>query len=363
MWVSYKIFYHQSYKDALILNGIIPVMKRLKMEKFIHSYYFDRHWENGPHIQLNMYLKDSHFKNEVETIFEKQIDLYLEDNPSEKVNLDKLQRNMNELYKMEMIAQKEDSIFKNNSYIKSDYDIHSNLGEKGKKFIEKYFVNTSELVVSLIEKTIDDKSKRYMYLMNIMVALLHSLGDPKRTYLSYRSHSESILHAYDTSGKIREKFEANYINNKDTIQNILEKAENSEIDNEASKWKKFFLEFNEEIKSEVAKGNLNPIDIKDAEAFYLENGVPEHWVVDELSSFHQMFYSQDGINELLQSNYFRSIRMSFSFLYMTFRQLGLTTLERIYLCYLIANGVEEFYSIDWKQQLLESQNKGHMYVD
>lgn len=358
MWGSYKIFYYQSNKDDLVLKGVVPIIEKLKKKNLITTCYFDRHWLNGPHLKFNYNYSNEKNEKEIKNIVEEGLESYLKYNPSEDIKLEKLNRNIDELAKIEMLEGNAKKIHKNNTFEKSEYNVSTHLGKEGEKFIEYYFSSTRDYIVNLINDTHNDKSKRYIYIMKLMVLLLNTIGDPRRTYLSYRSHSESILLAYDNDKAIRKTFEYNYQKNKSSILSIIDQINKNQIDNELLDWKIFFDDFYSMVQEAVAQNKLQPINTQVAEKFYNEHGVPEKWAVDELSEFHQMFYSQEGIDDVLESAYFKSIRLMFNFLYMNFRQLGFSTLDRIYLCYLIANGIEDFFGVNWQSQFMKSKEDG-----
>ncbi|MNO26463.1 hypothetical protein D3C76_163170 [compost metagenome] len=358
MWKSINVYYHKGDREQLIKTGILPSIHQLAESGKIKRYYFIRHWLKGPHVGINLECLDEFvYEKDIKPVLYENIKDYLFKKPSEALEDNEMTATYEQLSRMELIKEDYLPLIPTNSILEVPYKKDSWLGENGSKIISDYHSGTSYFVEKILDQT---EEELYPTLLGMMLGVIVCVKDIRRSYLSFRSHSEAMLHAYDKNNLIRTKFQKKYILNqlliKDLIAQVTEMEHSTESNDEfLQEWTVYCKKFYTELYKEVACGNVFPPKQDEVVLYFQEFGAPETWIVDEMSEFHQMFYRKNDIDNLLNSDTFKSFRIILSLLYSTFSNLGIKPIERFYLCYLVANGVEDFYGIDWKSLFEEER--------
>lgn len=352
MWNTLNLYYHGSDKNKVITNEITPIIEEMKEKKLIEGFYFIRHWVKGPHLRLNFKCGAQQFNQQVVPLISNKLNVFLKHQPSEDIKEDEIIAHYRELAKMEVITEDIVPFEKNNTLKISTYDTKSLLGEKGLLIKEEYCSKTYDLVIELLTRFQNHKSKLLHDLIYIMLICITSVDDMRLTYLSFRSHSESMLNGFDKNKRLRDRFEQQYIKNQSFIKSIINNVHNKELNDDfLVQWSTYLNQFYTCVKNLVEQGKLRPPLPEDTEHFYREYGLPKNWIVEEMSDFHNMLYSRKAFDAAKDSTSFKSLRIMLNVLYITFGQVGLKPVERYYLCYLVANGVEDFFNTTWEQQL------------
>ncbi|MGP4060419.1 lantibiotic dehydratase C-terminal domain-containing protein [Halobacillus sp. H74] len=352
MWNTLNLYYHGSDKNKVIINEIDPIIQYLKSENLIEGFYFVRHWVKGPHLRLNFKCDSTLFNHQVIPIVSGKLEKFLKHYPSEDIKEVDVHTHYKELAKMELITEDIFPFEDNNSIKTSTYETHTLLGKQGLFVKEKYCTETYGLIVELLRRSNERKDQLFNDLMHIMILCISTVDDMRFTYLSFRSHSESMLHGFDKNNRLRDRFENQYNKNQKLIMSIIKRIERKELNDEFFvKWVNHFNQFHSLVKKLVENKEIKPPMPEDTENFYRENGFPKNWVTKDMSNFHNMLYSRKSFDSVINSDIFNTLRIMLNVLYVTFGQVGIKPLERYYLCYLVANGVEDFFNINWKQQI------------
>src|SRR5262245_32110112 len=82
-WYSAHIYYYELDKDALILDGIRPLVRRLR--PVVESVYLVRHWRQGPHLRLQVRTDAGTWAGVVQPLVEEILGGYLRAHPSTAV--------------------------------------------------------------------------------------------------------------------------------------------------------------------------------------------------------------------------------------------------------------------------------------
>ncbi|MGB8955822.1 MAG: lantibiotic dehydratase C-terminal domain-containing protein [Tumebacillaceae bacterium] len=357
MWLSFRVNYHDPNKNPLLMDGVLPVVQSLQEQGVVGNFYFLRHWLRGPHLRLNLECAYGLFEQSIRPLVLEQIGAYLAAHPSATLSEEELLPQHRELAKMEMITDPLSPFSPNNTVEEVPYQNVSALGAEGTRLQELYNVSTSGLLVRLLERSQADPNALIPDLIQVMIAVIANVKDVRRSYLSFRSHSESMLHAYDQTGALRRQFQQKYDANREPIIALIRsmvqevKTQDADVDPLFKQWAAFIRKFFQEVVAAVERGGVRPPLPEDMEGFYTEHGVPDGWVVQQLSEFHELFYSKEDINDILNGTEFKSLRMMLNYLYHTFLQAGIKPIERYYLGFLVANGVEDLYGVHWRTLL------------
>ena len=53
-WLSFHVFYAAN-SNPILVEGVTPVIRRLRAEGLIERWFFIRYWLEGPHVRLRVH--------------------------------------------------------------------------------------------------------------------------------------------------------------------------------------------------------------------------------------------------------------------------------------------------------------------
>lgn len=362
MWRTLNVYYHQNDKTHLILNGVEPIIEELRKKKLLKGFYFTRHWMKGPHVRMNFLCSEEGlFEEKIRPLVVTKLNDYLEKFPSKEIKEEEFRRLYEELSLLEMEEEPAFPFITNNTIHDAEYQNHFLLTDRSIQFLEEYYVATNDMIMNILKRMDNNPKELITDLIGIMVLTIAHVKDIRRSYLSFRSHSESMLNLYDKSGIVRSKFDEQYLLNREliirTISEIMKllNTGHSLTNDLFTNWGNFVSGYLRELKPVIHAGEVRLPSNDEMSPFYRERGLPQKWMQNEYSQFHKTLYSRKNIGEMFHDPVFHTLRFMLNNLYITFAQIGVKPIERFYLAYVVANAIEEIYQIDWKEQVLISE--------
>jgi thiopeptide-type bacteriocin biosynthesis protein len=79
-WLAVHIHY-ATYPEPLLVDGVGPLVERLRAADLIEGYFFIRYWQEGPHVRLRLRVRPG-ARDEVRQIVESDIGAFLRHRPS-----------------------------------------------------------------------------------------------------------------------------------------------------------------------------------------------------------------------------------------------------------------------------------------
>jgi hypothetical protein len=81
-WLALHIFYHDHLKqDALLLEGLLPEIRRLGEQGAYRKWFFLRYWEGGPHLRIRFFRAD----DTVEELVRRAASAFMTKHPPERL--------------------------------------------------------------------------------------------------------------------------------------------------------------------------------------------------------------------------------------------------------------------------------------
>ncbi|GGA66210.1 lantibiotic dehydratase C-terminal domain-containing protein [Ornithinibacillus halotolerans] len=356
-WGVLKIYYYDKNKYPLLIDGVFPIMKEFKLENSINNFYFEPHWEHGPHIRLFVEVSTKRLKEDIVGLVKKKLDTYLMANPS-RGNLDE------ELYKQihsslawwELSTVEEMDLQPNNSVIVSSEQPSTMLwgGELGVKMVQKYLSKNNEFLFTCLKQIRDNEIEKFGVVLKLMY--IHAwLMDPslKYSHLSFRSHAEAFFMSTEEPSKYRKLFQDKFLKQKNTsqviIQTIEEEINSGLVPDLFQKFINVYEEIYHEVLSYIKNGEISSLSNDKmnelSEEIRKEKGLD--WVeIASSNEFHSTLLSNNWKNFMDNNIEFMANRFMINLLYTVFVQIGITPLERYLLCWYFSQVIEENYQID-----------------
>jgi hypothetical protein len=356
-WNSAHIYYNDD-KDPLLIHCIKPLAQTLKQENLIERFFFERHWQGGPHLRLRFYADESVFERAVKPRLESEIGAYLQQCPSTKQIKEEDVRQFHEQLALKEVEEGEFvPLYPNNSiqYIPYVPKTKVFLGEQGVELIEDYYEATNEVVFSILERTGNDRAKRLQETFDLMVITAATLVEIKRSFLAYRSHAEGFIGDSLDPLKLRQHFDARYESQRLALQARIQRITDS-LDSGLSDgsiqttWAEITRAFNQRSKALISSGQVKVLVHEDMHALWQPAHIEEFYRRRETimanSEFHAALQTNEAAQKFMQTDVeFLSVRLILNYMYLTIVRLGVSPMEKFFLAYLIARSVEEMYSI------------------
>jgi hypothetical protein len=165
------------------------------------------------------------------------------------------------------------------------------------------------------------------------------------SFLSFMSHAEAFLATCRDPAQARDSMQRRHEQIHDVVEQRVAAifAEPECAQPPADTWLRAVRTAKPVITTAFAEGGLHPVAQRDG-------------VADKLatSSFHRILADSDGFQRFLSSDPgFLAVRLLTSLLYLSVHNLGLSMLERYFLCYSISRACETAFAADGHRTLAE----------
>lgn len=344
MWFVTRIYYYAEEKEQLVLDCVRPLFKTLQEEGLITQGYFLRRWQRGPHICLYLQSEPSQLAL-VQARIEAVVSGYLTSHPSRRIlREEEVRSNYERLASLEKVSGPLFPLRADNSLVFEDDDMQAAPygGQVGLDLMRMFLSESTPIVFRLLEQTQDNKAALLSQFFSWMLLTAASLGDIRKTYISYRSHAEGFLNGYDPKGRLRQQFDQQYEKQAAALRNMAQsyltatQGERGELD---ASWQQLLERFVPQLQQAILAGSINlplPVPKKGS----------EEW--QRMSKFHQMAYSIPRLLDYMYTPAFATRRFLLNLLYEVMLQCGIRPLEKCFLCYMVASAVEDATGTPWE---------------
>lgn len=301
----YKIIINSDKADSIFINCIVPLLDKYFKAKSDYFYI----WKQKDNMPL--------------------IDVYLDNSIDNNIEIE-----------IENLLKKGDiqSIEKNVSFIETE----GNFGIKGDKLLSNFLKDLNEVSINILTQTLPEYNKRLDLILDLMIISAHSnYGSIKNGYISYASHVNGFFTRWKDPIEIEKKFYKSYLENKELIQEKVNKLTVREIFGVNKEFEEFILKTKDFLLYEIKKGNIRVFNINEQKA-----NVGDRDFLGK-SKFHNEISKNRKFQEYMNTDYeFLSARMITVFTYLFLRNLGIKNIDRYLLCYYIYRCVEDTYKLD-----------------
>ncbi len=343
MWIIVRIFYYENDKTPLLLLAVRPLLRALKEDGLIEKGYFSRHWHRGPHIRLYLQTSAEHMEG-IQAKVKEKIGAFLASTPSRRVITEEAVRARHEqLAAHEYISGPLFPLLPDNSidYARDESNDFMYGGATGFELARDFYSHCQPLVFDVIERGRSERSMLLSQAFSWMLITANWLENLRISYISYRSHAEGFLYGFDHKGTLRLHLKQQYKNQAETLIAMVKPhldayyTGGNDLD---IRWRESIEMYGKPIGAAIDAGNIR---------LPLFNEPDQ----DGMSLFHQASYNQPWMQEFTRSNLFHKRRFILNILYEILLQIGITPLEKIYLCFALANAVEEATGTPWQMLL------------
>lgn len=365
MWHVLQVYYYADEKEKLLIEGIYPILERLKQDYQLEKVYVRRHWKKGPHIDVFLYLDEQVFYQEALPLATELLNKWLAAHPStQTIDQEAYQKLSERLGAWELEKGPYLPLEPDNSIQTTPYDSRAELlqGQAVVEAKEHFMVASFPLVMELLSSTHGEKEKRYERLMQMMacIAACYPTGI---TYghLSFRSHVEAYLHEFDQNKAVINVFnhyDKQWSSEVDRlVQEVIDAFANQTYfknqDDFLHSWicclQQIWQEAYEKAKQKAFSANTAHYSELSQE---IGEEARQRWTEDAntpVSDFHKnLYHHQEGL-DTLNSPEFATYRLLVNNFYYLLPILGITPNEKHLLCYLVANAVERIKGVSWKK--------------
>jgi hypothetical protein len=348
-WSSIHVsYYDEERQDALIVGALRPLFTQIRDQ--VPRAYFVRHWRRGPHLRLNFHTAPDTFATMVRPAADEIVGGYLAAHHS-TVDLDParllpLHERLAELEREQGPLQ---PWYPDNSIQEADYDHRVDVlgSPEAAELLVDFYVDTTDLAFQMTEH-VQAGGSRLGTAFDLMIATVQvfSHGTITTGFLSFRSHAEAFLASADHGQDLRTSWDRHYAERASTLTDRVRAVIGAlQGDQEPVPFVRAWVAALQPVKHRaedlVGAGQLalEPPSLGDS-------AVGPRARPAELSSFHQELEASDRWRrEIRSSDSFRVFRLMLNYTYLHLTRLGVKPLERLLLCHLAANAVEDAYGV------------------
>lgn len=365
MWRTIQVFYYKEAKNALMADGIRPVIEQLGRQGAWDRCWLESHWKHGPHIRLHIESSEERFHQQVLPAIQAEVGRYLQKHPSRlKLNPAELEALHRELGDREYEEGPYLPFMPDNSIQTTAYTLRPRFwgGEGTAALAQQFFHETNGLLLELAHEVRDDYRRRLSWAMALMLATAGATGDLKGKFLCFRSHSQGFLGGEDPDGQIRTAMNEWYLQSENEIARSLQKwadmvSGRRRPDIRIARYMEIIRDFQGRLSTALEAGQARAFGMADFRQVEEERepGSTEHWPT-VLSQYHDFMLRIPSIKAFSDSHRFEAFRYVINFTYSLLTTLGLSALERYFLCYGITRFMEQrYYRQRWWEIVLEDE--------
>jgi hypothetical protein len=344
-WYSIHIYYYDSDKDALILDGVRPLFRRLARQ--VDAVSYTRHWRFGPHLRLNVRTDGDTFADIVRPAADEIVGGFLAKRPSTR-RLDP-QRELPVHRRLAELEHEQGPLLPwrpDNSIQIAAYDRRSEVlgGAEIADLVADFHACTTELSFRMTEEL--SGPRRLARGFDLMIATAHAMSASgiTKAFVSFRSHAEGFLCGFPESAGLRPAWARHYRENANALMRRVDTVVAAVADGQAAApfiqdWIAALKPLRVRSERLALAGVLSMPVGAPSDATRIEGGLPD------LSPFHRALFANPTWERTQNSPGFLVYRLMLNFTYLMLTRLGIAPVERFMLCHLAANAVEDRYGI------------------
>jgi hypothetical protein len=348
-WHCAHIYYYDDDKDGLLLDGVRPLIDELAPDA--KRVFFVRHWRQGPHIRLCVSAGEpaaSSLRPRIDTA----IGRYLAEYPSRaKVDEAQLLAIHRTLAAKERETGPLTPLQPDNSIHHEPYD--RRLGVLGTDaaaaLLERFYHETTPIAFDMLARVRAGDS-RLTIALDLMLATAHAQWpDIRRGFISYRSHAEGLIVQSADPVACRAFCRDKYRSQGDALKARL-LAILDDIDHDRDtipfvrRWVDAMAKFREAADPLIASGAISFAGTRPPPDAAWDPEMLKH------SEFHRTLQSNASrLTFMREDPGFLAYRLMLNYLYLHLGRIGIRPIERLMLCYLAAEAVEEQFGVSARE--------------
>jgi hypothetical protein len=359
MWHTIQVFYYEESRHGLIADAVRPAVEHLERADAFERFWFESHWKRGPHLNLHFDTDGDRFSEQVLPHMRQVLGNYLTAHPSTVVlNEDEVVKKHQKLAESELETGPFGPLYPNNSIQVGEYIVRAEAwgSQEAADIAVSFRAHTAKTVFDLIDHVRDDYHRRLEVAMGLMIATVGATGRLKKRHMCYRSHFEGFLGYSDPDRQIRDAMSDWYQANERWLARTLRKyfamtEGRKRPDLMMARWLEVVRDYTEqfEVAFEAGVKSFTKEDFARI-GEEVKEGFKKSWI-DTPSDYHRFM---DSLPEgtVLDGAAFDAFRYTVNSTYNWLVVMGLSPLERYFLCYAIARYGETYYGQKWWEIVL-----------
>lgn len=342
-WHSAHVRYYALDKDALILDGIRPLLHDL--QPVVDRAYLARHWRQGPHLRVNVRTEPAVWHETVRPRIERHLGAYLAEHPSTSAMDEAAELPVHRrLAQLELETGPLTPWFPDNSVQFPPYDARvAVLGnEDVAELVADFSAAGTELLIAMLDHARTGAATKELLAIDLMLAASHTVAPPlQHAFISYRSHAEGFLFASGDPAGTRARFDAHYREHRAVLTERVRRVVATLDGRTDAAPVPFVREWAQICRHHVRRAA--PL----ADAGRLFPPTPAPAAGDpQRSTFHALMLGSPRYRaEIFDAAWFHLYRLALNNTYLQINRLGLAPHERLRACHIAANAVEDVYGV------------------
>ncbi|MEU8889916.1 thiopeptide maturation pyridine synthase [Streptomyces sp. NPDC048442] len=357
-WRSIQVRYYAEDKDNLVLDAVRPLFRRFAGE--IGSPYLTRHWRRGPHLRLNFMATEEDWQNTVLPGARHELAEYLRASPSTTV-LDQ-QAHAAAHSRMAQAEDERGPLFPwhpDNTLQHEPYEnrLHILGSRRLAELLDSAYAASCEQLFAMLERVRGGHDSRSGIALDLMVAFAHVSVPPiTKGFSSYRAHAEGFLSRCQDPSAVRNALDAEYRSRRPALERRVSAVLETLDGDGQVPFVRWWAQHTAEVKAAAEP-------LLEAGQISLDHHLPQTPQVpiglsptDGQNSYLDLLLVNPTYQqEVLATVWHRSHRLAINVLYTQLNRLGIVPRQRLLLCHLVANTVEDLFGVS-------AEERGRAYV-
>lgn len=339
-WHSVHVFYHAPDKDDLLLDAVRPLLERI--EPHVEAAFVLRHWRRGPHLRFNARCERDVWERAVRPAVDEVLGGYLARHPSTTVldpaaSLDR--------HRLLAVREQEPGPLTpwpaDNSIHEAPYDsrLHVLGSEESVDLLARFYTASTPLLMDMLQHVRAGQACKADLAQCLLLTVAHTAHPIVRSFVSFRVHAEGYLTWAGDPSAARAAFDGSYQARASHLV-PLTRAVIAALDDPAApavpfvrEWAALLAAFRERAGAlGLAPPGKPSADILAPQREY---GELHRLIFDNPSYYRDVFAKPE----------FSQYRVLLNYTYLHLTRMGLTPLDRFYVCHATARSVEEAFGV------------------
>jgi hypothetical protein len=356
-WTVAYVYYHDDGGNPLLLECLAPAARLIVLGGLARGWYFRRHWLRGPHVRLHLQVDDPGRLRAVESALRGAVAEFVARRPSRGRPTEAELRPAHELLaNLELCEGPLLPLEPDNSvrFGPDMVDPDAYGGPEGLEVARRFLCGSSRLVLDWLASRRDDPSGLAGDVLDLLVLLARYLRDAEgipSSYLSYRSHSEAFLNAFDRDGRLRAAFDQRYRAQAPAVRAVAAAYLRSGpilTTRATAGWLELLNVVYPDILRGADSGAISPPEDFDRRTTAIGRG-RIYGSGRPISQFHQAAAGSRLAVDYARSSGYRARRVLVSLVYHGLLQLGLSPVQKYLACHMVANAIDELTGASWRE--------------
>lgn len=351
-WQTLQIFYHDHNKDRLILEGLVPHLHALHTSGAIRESLIQRHWLHGPHVRVHLQPSAGH-EQQVWSVLDSAVAEYLDRRPSmSPLSETAYLEGYGSIKDVEITQEPMLPLEPDNSWAWHPLLFRGHMygNTVAAREAMTFLAQAQPVFVTVMEQAAHRKGGRMFALAEMMFVFCSAFAPGPSTRIqatgaaaySFRSHAEAYFYGLGAAGEtLRERCAAQWLQGHDQLAQALDQVLDHTMTSDLQTWHDLVHRTSQRWTADICSGHLHLINGEEMRAVAVTSGNPQGRELPKRGPWHRDFDNPDSLTfQRMLAPDVQARRFLVNLMYERFVFLGLRALDRLFLCFLVAETVE-----------------------